>query len=67
LGIAHREHDLVLSSTERINPSHQHVLAGWREWPAQWCRDLHHICSPLMQEYAYGREPDWLDRIASAG
>jgi len=67
LGIEYREHNLVLSSAERINPSRQHVLADWREWPAQWCRDLHHICSPLMQEYDYGREPDWLDRIASAG
>lgn len=66
LGIAHREHDLALPATERINPSRQRVLPDWREWPAQWCRDLHHICSPLMQEYAYGREPDWLERVDSA-
>lgn len=63
LGLDYRDEGSVVSPRERINQGRLRVLPPWPEWTPEQCRQLHRICSPLMEEYGYGTEPQWLERV----
>jgi hypothetical protein len=46
-----------------INENQSTRVGHWRTWPPERCAELHRLCSPLMQEYGYGLEPEWLERV----
>ena len=56
----------ALDPGERVNRGALDVLPRWPEWSAEQCVRLHAICSPLMDEYGYGAEPEWRSRIGVA-
>ena len=59
LGLAYPSDDVRLSPDRKMNRSAPKHIGGWREWPAEQCRELHRICEPLMAQYGYGGEPEW--------
>ena len=64
LGLDYRDSTRRLDPSTRINPGRLDRLPPWREWSPEQCAELHRICSPLMCEYGYGSEPEWLERVA---
>ena len=56
----------VVSPSEKVNAGQHRKLERWQKWSPQQCRELHEICSPLMQEYGYGGEEEWLHKIEQA-
>ncbi len=64
LGLDYRDEGSAVSPSERINRGRLKILPPWPEWTAEQCRQLHSICSPLMEEFGYGTEPKWLARIS---
>jgi hypothetical protein len=67
LGLPYLESPSQVSADEKINPGRLHRLGHWRTWPEEACQELHRICSPLMQEYGYGGEAEWLAKVESRG
>lgn len=67
LGLDYRASKRKLDSSTRINRGRLDLLPPWREWPVAQCEELHRICSPLMREYGYGGEPEWLERTGARG
>lgn len=63
LGLKYPETAVRVPPTRKINPGRLRRLGPWREWPDAQCHELHRICSPLMQEYGYGKEAEWLARV----
>ena len=53
----------AISPKTRINKSISSRTTGWPTWTAAECAEVHEICSPLMQEYGYGLDQPWLDRV----
>jgi len=51
-----------VSPSEKLNPGRQKKMDRWQQWPAEHCRELHEITAPLMQEYGYGLESEWLEK-----
>ena len=47
-----------------MNVAEGDALPGWREWSEEQCATVHRIAGPLMSEYGYGQEPEWLARVA---
>jgi hypothetical protein len=64
-GLDYRDEDAPLSPRERVNPGRLDILPPWREWTAAQCRALHRRCTPLMEEFGYGGEAEWLARIGA--
>lgn len=67
LGLDFREDDAAISPRELINPGRRDVLLPWPDWTSEQCRTLHRICSPLMGDFGYGLEPEWILRVNSGG
>jgi hypothetical protein len=67
LGLDYREAGAAVAPSERINPGRHDALPPWREWTAAQCRALHAICSPQMQQFGYGDEPEWRARVDDRG
>ena len=67
LGLEYRDADAAVAPSQRINASLPGALPPWREWSRELCLSLEAICSPLMQEFGYGREPEWLERVTPDG
>lgn len=59
LGLAYPGLDVPLTRSQAINRGRLNQMKRWPEWDAEQCRELDAICSPLMQEYGYGTEPEW--------
>lgn len=53
----------VVSSQTRINKSQSSRTSDWSTWTPKQCAEIHQICSPLMQQYGYGLDQPWLDRV----
>jgi hypothetical protein len=51
------------SPKEKVNQSYQERLPRWPQWTPTQARELHALCSPLMQAHGYGQEPEWLSKI----
>jgi hypothetical protein len=64
-GLEYRDEDAPLSPRERVNPGRLDIMPPWREWTAAQCLALHHRCTPLMEEFGYGGEDEWLERIGA--
>jgi len=45
------------------NMSQRETLRTWEQWTPHQCATLARLCEPLMAEYGYGGEPEWLARI----
>lgn len=56
----------VVSPSEKVNAGQHKKLDRWQQWSAEQCRELHEICSPLMQEVGYGVEDAWLKKMDQA-
>jgi hypothetical protein len=67
LGVPYREGDAAVAPGERMNASRLRTLPGWREWSDEQCAALDRICAPLMREFGYGSEPEWLERVGRGG
>ena len=67
LGLDYRDSKQRLDPSTRINRGRLDRLPPWREWSPEQCAELCRICSPLMSEYGYGNEPEWLERVAGRG
>jgi hypothetical protein len=67
LGLPYPGTGAAVAPRDRINPGRLDVLPPWREWTVEQCRQLDRICSPLMQEFGYGTEPEWRARVAPDG
>lgn len=52
-----------VSPNVRINQSASSSIADWSTWAPARCAEVDKICSPLMQEYGYGLDQPWLDRV----
>jgi hypothetical protein len=63
IGLEYPGADVPLTRSQPINRGKFHQISSWPEWTAEQCRELHDICSPLMEEYGYGTEPEWLECI----
>ena len=57
---------LKIPPSKRINASRLEVMGHWRNWPADACREFERICQPMMREYGYGNEPEWLAKLSSS-
>ncbi len=62
LGLEFRESGAVRPG-ERIGRAERQALPGWREWSDTQCAALDRIAGPLMAEYGYGTEPEWIRRV----
>lgn len=62
LGLDFAERGRVAPS-EKVNKGRLQKLEKWSRWTVEQCRELQEICSPLMQQYGYGQEPEWLERV----
>jgi len=65
LGLEFPGERAALPATRRINQSRRDRLPPWREWTPEQCRQLDRICSPMMQAFGYGAEPEWRARVGS--
>ena len=63
LDLDYRDEGGAVSPRERINQGRLDVLPSWTKWTSDQCRQLHRICSPLMEEFGYGTEPEWRARV----
>ena len=63
LGLAYCDGKDGLSPEEIKNPSRYNFIGSWPSWTAQECRELQEICGPLMAQYGYGGEPEWLEKL----
>jgi hypothetical protein len=61
----HRKQIDELIKTAFKNPSTKNY-AAWQNWEAKYAEYLHKKCGELMQQYGYGLEREWLDKIQSA-
>ena len=66
LGLEYREANLKISPSKRINAARLEVMGHWRDWSADACREVERICQPMMREYGYGNEPEWLAKVSSS-
>ncbi len=64
LGLEFRGDGAPVDPTRRINRSRLDLVPSWEGWTDEQCQTLDRICSPLMEEYGYGREPAWLSRLS---
>jgi hypothetical protein len=64
LGLPYRDRDVAVAPGARRNESRRAALPDWRAWSREQCVSLDRICTPLMREFGYGDEPEWLDRVA---
>ncbi len=64
LGLPYRERDVAVAPGARMNESKLAALPDWRDWSREQCLSLDRICTPLMREFGYGDEPEWLDRVS---
>lgn len=53
----------IVSPKTRINKSVSQKASDWSTWTPVQCAQIHQICSPLMQEYGYGMDEAWLERV----
>jgi hypothetical protein len=67
LSLPFRASGAPVAPTERVNVGRHDALPPWREWSVADCRALHAICSPQMQRFGYGDEPEWLARVGADG
>ncbi len=63
LSLEYKESELPVSPDTPINKSRSTRVGHWSTWPPTTCAELHRVCSPLMQEYGYGLEETWLERV----
>jgi hypothetical protein len=49
----------------RMNAGEGDALPGWRDWSDEQCATLHRVAGPLMNEFGYGQEPEWLARLGA--
>ncbi len=54
-----------VAPSQRINRSRLQQIGRWQNWTRAQCAELHRICTPLMQQYGYGHEADWLARVSA--
>ena len=64
-GLAYEGAGGAVDPGEPINPGRLAAMAGWRSWTDAQCAMLHRICSPLMEEWGYGVEPEWVERVGA--
>lgn len=64
-GLPYPGQGATVSTDNRINRGKLKDLGQWQEWPQAWRQELHTICSPLMQEFGYGNEAEWIDSLGS--
>lgn len=62
LGLPFREGGSI-APDERFNASRRKSVGSWQEWSAAECRCVEEICGPLMREYGYADQPEWLARL----
>ncbi|MDZ7830657.1 MAG: hypothetical protein U5L07_02785 [Desulfobacterales bacterium] len=58
----HRKTVDDLIKTAFKNPSVKNY-DQWQNWESRYALYLHRQCGKLMQQYGYGREEEWLNRI----
>ncbi|MEE2674711.1 MAG: sulfotransferase [Myxococcota bacterium] len=63
LGVEFRGAGAPVDPARRINRAAGRVLGGWLEWSDSQCAAVHRIAAPLMAQYGYGTEPEWLARV----
>ncbi len=47
-----------------INPAKGRSFPRWPEWSSEQCLQLQEYCGLTMQEYGYGGEKDWVEKIS---
>jgi hypothetical protein len=57
----------AMTPTERVNPGRLDVMPAWPAWSASQCAAVERICRPGMDQFGYGNEPEWRQRVASDG
>lgn len=67
LGLPYPGAQTRLPASRRVNRSQRRDIGAWPTWPAGWAAELHRICTPLMQSYGYGFEPEWLEVMGLGG
>ena len=55
--------ELLKDKTSKMNKSKKKTKDSWTKWSEEEVRIVNKICSPLMQKYGYGNEPEWLSRL----
>lgn len=50
---------------QRVNPNRGASFPRWQEWTPLQCRQLERICGATMQEYGYGGEAKWQQKLAT--
>lgn len=63
LGVEFRGAGAPVDPAQRINRGAGQVLGEWGEWSDGQCAAVHRIAAPLMAQYGYGTEPEWLARV----
>ena len=63
LGLEFRGSDAAVPPDQRIGRAERDALPGWREWSEVRCAAFDRIAGPLMAEYGYGTEPEWIRRV----
>jgi hypothetical protein len=48
---------------EKINPAKHVLLKKWHHWSRAECQAVDAICGGLMQEWGYGNELEWQEKI----
>ena len=47
---------------KRVNQSNKKIRSSWSNWTDEEIQKVNEICSPLMQKFGYGNEPQWIER-----
>jgi hypothetical protein len=63
IGVPFRGAGSPVEPSQRMNRAEREVLGPWRAWSDEQCAAVQRIAWPLMGEYGYGKEPEWLARV----
>lgn len=53
-----------MQSKAGMNKSRHNAVASWQEWSDYDCKKVNELCQPLMQQFGYGLEDEWQQRVS---
>jgi len=65
LGLEYPGTKAHVTTEDRINRGKLKDIGHWSTWTPEQCAELDRICSPLMQDFGYGVEGDWQEKVQS--